>query len=146
MNSQSVLRGITRADAPEVMRVRNSVKENRLSDPSRVPLELYYQYTEDIGRGWLIEEEGVIRAFSIANREPDGRGSIWALFVEPGFEGRGYGQAVMAKAMEWLRAEGLKELWLCTEPGTRAEAFYLAQGWQPGGLKDWGDREFTLSL
>lgn len=140
------LRVIEHADASEVMRVRNSVKENRLSDPSRVPLELYYSYTEEIGRGWLIEEDGVIRAFSIANREPDGRGSIWALFVEPGFEGRGYGQALMEQALAWLRAEGLKELWLCTQPDSRADAFYRRQGWQPGGLKDWGDREFTLTL
>lgn len=140
------LREITRADVDATMRVRLAVQENRLSDPSRVPRELYHRYIEDIGCGWLVELDGEVRAFAVANREPDGRGSIWALFVEPGFEGRGFARALMARCLAWLRTQGLKDLWLCTEPGTRAEAFYRAQGWQPGAMKDWGDREFTLRL
>ncbi len=140
------MRAMTPADWPAAHRVRMAVQQNRLSDPGRITAEEYRRHIEDIGRGWLIEAEGDLRAFAIAHREPDGRGSIWALFVEPGFEGRGYARGLMAQAMTWLREQGLKDLWLCTEPGTRAEAFYLAQGWQAGPLKDWGDREFTLRL
>ena len=134
------------SDAAAAMRVRMAVRQNTCSDPSRLPLDLIAHHVDDIGRGWLIEDDdGVLRAFAIAHREPDGRGSIWALFVEPGFEGRGWGRRLMDEAEAWLRAAGLTPAWLCTEPGTRAESFYTARGWRPGGMKHSGDREFTWS-
>jgi hypothetical protein len=44
----------------------------------------------------------------------------------------------------WLWSQGLEQLWLTTEPGTRAQAFYEAAGWQRAGRTDRGELRFEL--
>lgn len=121
-------RQATLADVPDLCRIRLEVGENRLSDPSRVPAELVVEYLTRRGRGWVCEADGVVAGFSIAERDP---ASIWALFVEPGAQGRGIGHGLLERAVAWLRAEGAGEVALATEPGTRAERFYRDRGWVP---------------
>jgi GNAT superfamily N-acetyltransferase len=119
-------------DIPTLMRIRLSVNENRLSDPSRVTHAMCSDYLERRGRGWVAELEGEIVGFSYAARD----GSIWALFVDPAREGLGAGKRLLRLAADWLFEIGHDELRLGTEANTRADRFYAAQGWTRGDMKD----------
>lgn len=65
-------------------RIRLAVTENRLRDPARITRQMYEDFLERDGRGWVAQLDGATVAFSYANRTD---GSIWALFVEPAQEG-----------------------------------------------------------
>jgi GNAT superfamily N-acetyltransferase len=127
----ATLRLAVAADWPEVMALRLSVAENRLSDPSRVTRDMYETYINRIGRGWVAERAGRIEGFCVARRE----GEVWALFVRPGCEGRGLGQALMGACVDWLVALGVAEAELETGAGTRAERFYRRFGWREVGRR-----------
>lgn len=122
-------------------RVRLSVQENRLVSTKLTERD-YLVAIEATGRGWVLELEGTVVAFAIGNAS---NGSIWALFVEPGYEGRGYGRELHDIMIAWLREQGHDRLWLSTDPGTRAERFYLAAGWRRAGVADGGEIRFELS-
>lgn len=122
-------------------RVRMSVHENRLTS-TVIPEADYVAGLEKTGCGWVVEHDGAIVGFAIGNRE---NGSIWALFVDPDYEGRGYGRELHAAAVEWLWSQGLDRLWLTTAPGTRAERFYLAAGWVCAGRSERGEIRLELS-
>ena len=124
------------ADIPALMRVRLSVHENRLSDPARVSEDDYRQHMERLGRTWVVERAGEVVAFA-AGRVTDGE--IWALFVDPRFEGQGVGSRLHAQMVAWLFAQGLRQLQLGTSPGTRAEAFYRRRGWTDDPTRAGGD-------
>jgi GNAT superfamily N-acetyltransferase len=115
------------ADIPQMARIRLAVIENVLRDPTRVTMQMYEDFLEKDGRGWVAQVDGETVAFSYANRID---GSIWALFVEPGFEGRGLARHLLALATNWLFSLGFAQVSLSTGAETRAERFYLQQGWQ----------------
>jgi GNAT superfamily N-acetyltransferase len=73
-------------------------------------------------------------------------GSIWALFIDPAFEGQGIGQALIAAACKSVTAAGHCVAKLSTEPGTRAERFYLRNGWRANGYTDRGELVFKKDL
>ncbi|MDQ3287276.1 MAG: GNAT family N-acetyltransferase [Pseudomonadota bacterium] len=123
------LRLATHADIPAMRRVRMAVRENVLSDPSRVTEADYIAALKALGRSWVIEVDGEIVAFASAHDA----GSIWALFVHPDHEGRGHGKALHRAMCQWLWSRGHSRLWLTTGAGTRAEHFYIAQGWRSCG-------------
>ena len=128
MASASIRQAVA-SDIAGMHRVRMSVLENRLV--SRQLSEQDYRVEiETTGRGWLIELEGTILAFAVGNAAT---GSIWALFVEPGHEGKGYGRRLHDTMVAWLWEQGHDRLWLTTGPGTRAARFYEAAGWRQVG-------------
>ena len=59
--------------------------------------------------------------------------------------GRGYGRQLHDTMVDWLWAAGLDRLWLTTEPGTRAQLFYEAAGWQLSGTTDHGELQYELA-
>ena len=77
------------ADIAEMHRVRMSVRENILSDASKIRIEHYRQMLDEQGRGWVCEMDGRIVGFTVADLA---RQNLWALFVEPGYEGHGIGR------------------------------------------------------
>jgi GNAT superfamily N-acetyltransferase len=123
------LRPAQRADVGQIQRVRHSVRENRLTS-SVIADAAVIDAIERTGRGWVVEIDGRIVGFAIGNAES---GNIWALFVEPGHEGRGYGRRLHDAMVAWLWSRGLQRLWLSTEAGTRAQRFYEAAGWSNAG-------------
>jgi len=131
--SALALRRATIADIPAMSRIRLAVRENRLSNPARITEEMYRDYLDALGRGWVAELAGEIVGFSYADRAD---GSIWALFVAPEREGLGAGRRLLRLAVDWLFEIGYDEVWLGTQPGTRADGFYAAQGWTQEGVKD----------
>ena len=129
-------------DIAEIHRVRMSVRENVLGDPTRVQPHHIAEMIGGRGKGWVCRVDGTIHGFSFADlRERN----IWALFVEPGFERRGVGRRLHDLAVGWLFANGDGAIWLTTEPGTRAEDFYRKAGWVAKTLEPNGDRRYELN-
>lgn len=121
-------------------RVRLSVQENRLTSVVLSEQD-YVEAIEERGRGWVVELQGVIVAFAVGD---SANGSIWALFVEPGNEGRGYGRQLHDIMVAWLWEQGHHHLRLTAEPGTRAERFYREAGWERVGATPGGEVRFEL--
>lgn len=115
-------------DIPHMTRIRLAVTENVLRDPTRITPQLYADFLEKDGRGWVALVDGEIVAFSYANRID---GSIWALFVDPRFEGQGLGKELLARATGWLFSLGFRRVTLSTGARTRAAQFYTRLGWRP---------------
>lgn len=124
-----------------MQRVRLSVRENVLSDPDSISAADYVAALDDLGRTWVVEADGRIVAFATGYRA----GTVWALFVHPDHEGRGHGKALHAVMVEWLWSLGHRRLWLTPSPGTRAERFYISQGWRPCGMVAGGEVRLELA-
>ena len=131
-----------RADVPGIQRVRHSVRENVLTS-CVITDEEVVDYLERFGRGWVVvDEANEVLAFAIGDARD---GNIWALFVDPPHEGRGYGRQLHDTMVAWLFSRGLERLWLGTEPRTRAERFYARAGWTDMGMQPNGERRFELA-
>ncbi len=128
--SPVTLRAAVPADIPALHRMRLAVRENTLRDPSRVTPSHYVRYVEEPGVSWVAELDGVVVGFGIADRASR---SLWALFVDPAFERRGVGRALLGQLTACLFEAGRGRINLSTEPGTRAERFYLVAGWEKIG-------------
>jgi GNAT superfamily N-acetyltransferase len=137
----SVFRRATASDIPAMSAIRLAVRENVLSDPSKVTEQMYRDYLELLGRGWVAEVDGVIAGFSYAERSD---ASIWALFVSQEYEGRGIAKALLGLAVDWLFEQGYDCVKLSTSAGTRADRFYASQGWARTVLNE-RNAEFRLS-
>lgn len=129
------------SDIAEIQRVRMSVRENILGDPSRVTLADIGRMIERDGKGWACRIDGVIRGFSFADRT---KANIWALFIEPGYDHRGMGRMLHDLAVAWLFDGGAQTIWLSTEPRSRAEAFYYAAGWTKTAIEPNGDYRLEI--
>jgi GNAT superfamily N-acetyltransferase len=113
-----------------MQQVRSAVRENRLRDPSRVTHADYVRHIAVTGASWVADIEGCVAGFGVADRASR---SIWALFVDPQFEGRGIGRALLQRVTDALLATDAGPINLSTEPGTRAERMYFAAGWVRAG-------------
>lgn len=125
-------------DFAELMRIRHAVRENRLVSMVIGPAD-YHQAILVEGCGWVAETAAGIVAFAVGNRLT---GNIWALFVDPAHAGQGHGRRLHDVMVAWLFEQGLQRLWLSTDPGTRAERFYLQAGWTALGLLPDGEMLF----
>ena len=130
------------ADIGQIMRVRMSVKENVLVNTDLVTPKECEDYMVHRGKGWVCEVDNVIVGFAIADLKDH---SIWALFIEPEWEGRGIGKALHHLMLEWYFAQTRETVWLTTAPHSRAETFYRKQGWLETGRKPNGEIRFEMS-
>ncbi len=121
--------------------VRMSVKENVLNNTALVTDDICNDYINRRGQGWVCETEGKIVGFAIADLEGN---SIWALFLRPEYEGRGIGRQLHDTMLNWYFERTDTDVWLSTEPGTRAERFYTTAGWRNMGLSK-GETRFEMS-
>ena len=122
-------------------RVRLAVRENRLSDPTKVQPEDYVTMLSSSGAGWVAKLQDRTVGFAVADLT---RRSVWALFVEQGHEEIGIGRALHDTMMSWFCDQGAEEISLSTGLGTRAVRFYLAAGWEQGDVED-GELKFRIS-
>ena len=136
------VRVATRVDFPAMHQIRMAVRENVLSDPARVQPSDYAAILEAGGRGWVAELDGRMVGFAVADLA---RSSVWALFVDPGFEGRGAGRRLHDTMMDWFFTAGADRVRLGTDPGTRAEGFYRSAGWRPAGDEPNGEVRYEMS-
>lgn len=136
------LREASIGDIPQIQFVRNSVKENQLSDPALVPDSDVIDYLINRGKGWVWETGGRIVGFAIISLVDK---NVWALFIEPGFEKLGIGRQLHEKMIDWYFQHTNEPVWLGTAPGTRAEKFYRQAGWKEIGLHGKGEIKFELT-
>jgi GNAT superfamily N-acetyltransferase len=129
------------ADIPRLVEIRAAVRENQLSDPKLVTFADYEWHVANAPI--FVWDVGVVVGMSAGDPRD---GSIWALFVEPLFEGRGFGRALIEAACRSLAAAGHKTARLTTSPKTRAERFYLRNGWHPVGFTESGEIQFEKAL
>jgi GNAT superfamily N-acetyltransferase len=137
------LREAASDDLAGIYRVRTSVTENSIR-PER--LERMVATGSSItgspkrdAKGWVAVRRGEIIGFSIAHQTS---GSIFALFVLPGYERRGLGLRLLDAASAWLWDNGADLVWLTTQPNTRAARFYERFGWTCSGFEANGELRF----
>lgn len=129
-------------DISRIQIVRNSVKENVLSNPGLVTDRHCEEFLTQRGRGWVCEVNKVIVGFAIADLKEN---NIWALFIHPDFEGRGIGTKLHKIMMDWYFSTGKEYVWLGTSPNTRAEKFYGKCGWKENGLHGKDEIKFEMT-
>ncbi len=113
-------------DLPRISAIRLGVRENRLDDPGSITTAMCVTFMADHGDFWVHDIDGVITGFSAADRRD---GSVWALFVDAPYTGRGIGLALLRRACATLREAGYRYATLTTGAGTYAEGFYRTDGW-----------------
>jgi len=119
-------------DIDDLFRIRTSVRDNHLSVEQMAELGITHDTLPAMltgaGRGWVAEQQGQVVAFSMADAED---ATIFAVFVDPAFEGHGLGKRLTQAAEEWLFAQGCTEIWLNTDNNrdVRANGFYRHLGW-----------------
>jgi len=131
MHPAATFRRADSGDAVELFRVRTSVRENHQTEEELAKHgvtreSLARMLASDDACGWCAELARRIVAFTIARRSER---DVFALFVEPDFEGLGLGSTLLDSAVEWLSATGNERLRLTTGRGTPAQSFYLNRGW-----------------
>jgi GNAT superfamily N-acetyltransferase len=131
------------ADIPAMHRIRLSVRENVLSSPTKISTGDYERMLRISGAGFACTIGNELVGFAIADVESK---SIWALFVAPVHERRGFGRMLMERLLRSLTNMGIDHVSLSTEPGTRAETFYRAAGWRQTGITETGELRFELQL
>jgi GNAT superfamily N-acetyltransferase len=126
-----LFREATLADIKQIQEVRNSVKENMLSNPELVTDEDCVVFLTQRGKGWVCEVNDEIVGFAIADLQEH---NIWALFLRPQSEGTGIGKQLHQLMMDWYFSQTREPAWLGTAPDTRAAKFYALQGWKEIGM------------
>lgn len=126
-----LLREALASDIPQIQAVRNSVKENQLSDPGLVTDADCEEFITRRGKGWVCEQNGTVIGFAIADLKEH---NIWALFLHPDFEKQGIGRRLHTRMLDWYFSQTQQTVWLGTAPGTRAELFYRKAGWNEVGM------------
>ena len=129
-------------DVKQIQEVRNSVKENVLSDPSLVTDNDCIDYLARRGKGWICEDDGKIIGFAIADLRAH---NIWALFLRPEAENKGIGKTLHNLMLNWYFSQTDETVWLSTAPRSRAEGFYRKMGWEEVGLYAKGEIKFEMS-
>jgi GNAT superfamily N-acetyltransferase len=125
-----IFREATIYDIAQIQKVRNSVKENMLSDPRLVTDADCEKFLFVRSKGWVCEVNNIIVGFAIADLQDE---KIWALFVDPNFQGCGIGKKLHKLMLDWYFTQKSK-VWLGTAPNTRAEEFYRRNGWIENGM------------
>ena len=118
-------------DIPQIQIVRNSEKENQLSNPNLIPDDLVEEFITKRGKGFVCEIDDKIVGFSIVDFVEN---NVWALFLLPDFEGKRIGKKLHQLMLDEYFSKTKETIWLSTEANSRAETFYKKQVWKNAGL------------
>lgn len=138
-----IIREAKPEDIPDMQYVRNSVKENTLSDPNLITDEDCNDFIMKRGKGWICEIDSKIVGFSIVDLHEN---NIWALFLHPDFENKGIGRKLHNVMLNWYFSKTTKTVWLGTSSNTRAENFYRKSGWQEAGKHGKKEIKFEMTF
>ncbi len=122
-------------DVPAILHIRQNARENILRN--QLTESMFEKALNNHCRAWVALVDDKIVGFSLANKK---NRSIWGLFVLLAFQQQGIGKALLALAVNWLKAQPKRwpwqnrNIWVQTEKGSRAEKFYQHLGWQPGKM------------
>lgn len=141
-NDTWVFREATTTDVKQLYTVRNSVDENRLSNPDLVNETAYISYLTIRGKGWVCEAGDRIVGFSVVDLACH---NVWALFVLPEYSRRGIGRHLHDMMLDWYFSQTSETIWLGTDPETRAAHFYRRAGWIEAGALANGELRFEMT-
>jgi len=137
------LRPATAADIPVLFAVRTSVNENhldleQLAERGVTTESIAAMLADDDMRTWVVEDRAEIVGFAMADART---GTVYALFVKAGADGRGHGRTLLQACEDFLFNAGWETIWLQTgkDPHIRAHGFYRAAGWHLVGPSDHDD-------
>ena len=136
-----IIREAIHTDIPEIQIIRNSVRENQLSDPKLVTDNDVADYISRRGKGWVCEQDNKLLGFAIVSILDK---NVWALFMHPDYEGKGLGKLLHEEMMNWYFSQAENDIWLSTSPGTRAASFYIKAGWEEKGITKNGEIRFEM--
>lgn len=137
-----IFREANKDDIKQIQSVRNSVTENTLSDPQLVTDQDCLEFITLRGKGWVCEIQHRIVGFSIVDLKEH---NIWALFVHPEHDKKGIGRQLHDLMLNWYFDQTSTNIWLGTDPGTRAEVFYRKSGWVEVGTHGKGEIKFEMT-
>ena len=137
-----LFRTATTSDIPQMQIVRNSVKENTLSDPNLVTDADCATFINERGCGWVCVINDTVVGFAIVDLVEH---NVWALFVQPEYEGKGIGKTLHNIMLDWYFTQTDRTLWLGTDNNTRAETFYTKQGWTAVGTHGKTEVKFEMT-
>lgn len=138
-----IIRKAAIEDIKQIQIVRNSVTENTLSDPNLVTDKDCEAFLTVRGCGWVCEIDDQIVGFAIVDMKEN---NIWALFLDPKFEGKGIGQLLHNTMLDWYFSQTKDKVWLGTAFNTRAEKFYRKAGWTEVGTHGTKEIKFEMSF
>ncbi|NVZ18391.1 GNAT family N-acetyltransferase [Pseudomonas costantinii] len=142
-----VVRLATLVDIDTLFAIRTSVVQNHLSREQMTDLGITPQVLADSIREapcvWIAEVDGRPAAFSMVDLA---EGEVFAMFVQPAYEGHGLGRQLMAVA-EAALFECHDTLFLITDgrDEIRANGFYQRLGWSVVGRVDGDDVRYEKS-
>ncbi|EFB5422833.1 GNAT family N-acetyltransferase [Klebsiella oxytoca] len=117
------------SDVESIFTVRTSVTENHLSREDMLEMGISETTVRNmIGENlcaWVATDDDEVVGFSMISRE---KGSLFALFVLPAYEGRGIGRRLIKIAEQELFKQH-EVVWLETDKNSRAAKFYMQLGW-----------------
>ncbi|HRV56271.1 MAG: GNAT family N-acetyltransferase [Flavobacteriaceae bacterium] len=143
ISPEMIIREALVIDIQQIQLVRNSVKENRLSNPNLVTDADCEEFMFQRGKGWVCEIEEHIVGFAIVDLKEH---NIWALFLHPNFENKGIGRQLHDVMLNWYFSKTQIPIWLGTAPNTRAETFYRNSGWKHIGMHGKGEVKFEMTF
>lgn len=129
-------------DIPSIQVIRNAVKENTLSDPNLVTDKDCEEFMTIKGKGWVCEIDNQIVGFAIIDLQGN---NVWALFIDPYYEGKGIGQLLHNNMLNWYFTQTREKVWLGTAFHTRAERFYRKAGWTEVGIHGTKEIKFEMT-
>ncbi len=111
------------------------VEPERMPDPAESEPRWRDRLEDPAHEAIVYEVDGTVAGFATfgPSRDADAdarNGELYAIYVEPSAQGAGVGKALMAAAVDGLRARGFADAILWTLQGNGlARAFYERQGW-----------------
>ena len=159
MERTPTIRPGTRDDAPGVIALigRVFVEYGWIWDPpTEVPdlLDFDAHYAPPHGTFWVVIDGARVVGSAGVDRRGPGLAELHRLYLEPGQRGRGLGEALVARVLEWCRAEAITrlELWSDTR-FEHAHRLYLRTGFHqdgertlPGDLNDTREYRFERDV
>ena len=137
-----LIRSVRKSDIPGIIGVRNSVKENMLTDPSAMTEDECKQFIEERGKGWVCVQGEQIAGFGFVDMQ---KNNIWAFYAGPGSEDYGCSSKLHEILLDWYFALKKDPLWIGTEAGSQDEKFYQNKGWLRTGIMDNGNIRFEMN-
>lgn len=132
---------------PDIMRIRLAVRENAISAQRLAQMGITASSIVE-----MMRESHIVRCAVVADTvvgfgmAVKSSGRIFALFVQPQWQGHGIGSQLLGELTDGLAALGHTQLVLNTGPHTRACEFYVRHGWRRTGVIIDGDERLELSI
>ena len=104
-----------------------------------IPLALDLRDNEEARKGLYVWDDGIVRGLARRGWVEGEEKTFFfdELYIDPCFQGLGYGSKLMNSFLDAARTEGAKEVFLWVlEKNTRAQAMYRKFGFVPDGSRE----------